>query len=153
MIRTHNFDFDVRFLPISAHTLKTGAVWCQQIQIHQIWHSVLSVKSVPEKYLPSNFSSWLWVKLRFWWVRSTCRSPSWSKDGSRWWVWLPAGSGWRAAWPKLHSSRCRCRANREKTWSPKPLKSFQDLAYVTNSSFPSRYKRRHRWSSGQFGIY
>ena len=46
MIRTHNFDFDVRFLPISAHTLKAIAACCQQIQIHQIWRLVLSVISV-----------------------------------------------------------------------------------------------------------
>ena len=41
LIRTHNFDFDIRFLPIRAHTSKNGATCCQQILLHRIQRSVL----------------------------------------------------------------------------------------------------------------
>ena len=50
MIRTHNFNFDIRFWPISAHTSKTWAACRQQIQIqiHRIRRSLLSVIRVHE---------------------------------------------------------------------------------------------------------
>ena len=48
MLRTHIINFEVRFLLISAHTSKTRAACCQQIQIHQIWCLVLSMISVPD---------------------------------------------------------------------------------------------------------
>ena len=56
MIRTHNFDFDVRFLPISADTLKTVAACCQHIKIHQIWHSIISVICAPDETIQENMT-------------------------------------------------------------------------------------------------
>ena len=47
IIRSHNFNFNVRRLPISTLTSKTGAACCQQM--HRVWCSVVSVISVVDK--------------------------------------------------------------------------------------------------------
>ena len=56
MIRIHNFAFDVRFLPISADTSKTGAACCQHIKTNWIWHSILSVISAPDETIQENMT-------------------------------------------------------------------------------------------------
>ena len=43
VIMTHNFNFDIMFLPISAHTSKTWAACRQQIQIRRSLLSVIRV--------------------------------------------------------------------------------------------------------------